>query len=139
MQPSKDAWPTAACTQPRHRRLLRLRRPAEASATLLCGVRIPGRIRTGVLLQFESDTTCSRNLHGSKSACMQANKEGVRVHLHASKLQIAKALARVHDRMHLLVKHANVYVYLSPRSGLYQSTSRLRMFVGSKFCMANMV
>ena len=70
---------------------------------------------------------------------MQANKEGVCVHLHASKLQIAKALARVHAQMHLPVKHANVCVYISPRSGLYQATSRLHMFVGSKFCTANVV
>ena len=99
MQPSKDTWPTAACTQPRHRRLLRLRRPAEASAMLLCGVHILGRIRMGVLLQFESDTTCSRNLHGSKSACMQANKEGVRIHLHAGQLQITATLACAHAHM----------------------------------------
>ena len=70
---------------------------------------------------------------------MQANKEGVCVHLHASKLQIAKALARVHAQMHLPVKHANVCVYISPRSGLHQATSQLRIFVGSEFCTANMV
>ena len=75
------------------------RRPAEDSAAQLRGVCTPGRIRTGVLLQFESDTTCSRNLHGSKSACMQANKEGVRIHLHAGQLQIATALACAHAHM----------------------------------------
>ena len=115
------------------------RRPAEDSAAQLRGVCTPGRIRTRVLLQLESNTTCSRDLHGNKSACMQANKEGVHVHLHASKLQIAKALARVHARMHLPIKHANICVYISPRSGLHQATSRLRMFVGSEFCTDNVV
>ena len=52
------------------------RRPTEDSAAQLRGVCTPGRIRTGVLLQLESNTTCSRDLHGSKSKCMRANKEG---------------------------------------------------------------
>ena len=51
------------------------RRPTEDSAAQLRGVCTPGRIRTRVLLQLESNTTCSRDLHGSKSKCMQANKE----------------------------------------------------------------
>jgi len=51
---------------------------------------------------------------------MQANKEGVCVHLHASKLQIATVLARVHAQMHLPIKHANICVYISPPSGLHQ-------------------
>ena len=72
-------------------------RPAEDSAAQLRGVCTPGRIRTRVLLQLESNTTCSRDLHGSKSACMQANKE--EVHLHAGQLQIAAALACAHAHM----------------------------------------
>jgi len=41
----------------------------------------------------------NRDLHGSKSACMQANKEEVCVHVRAGQLQIAAALACAHAHM----------------------------------------
>ena len=41
----------------------------------------------------------NRDLHGSKSACMQANKEEVCVHVRAGQQQIAAALACAHAHM----------------------------------------